>query len=136
MTLTLKHAIKIEATRDLVFKALTDIDKMSAWHCGTVEGEIAVGSQMCLNAKPGLKFSYETKELVSNERIVQTCTEGPGNSVGKELRFALSDAEAGVTLVQLSDGDWAEGDDHLPFCNTHWGGVLYRLKKYVEEELS
>ena len=129
----LKHAIKINASRDRVFKALTDIDEMSAWHHGTVTGKIAVGSEMFLNPKPGLKFGWETTELVPNERIVQKCVEGPGSSVGKDLVFTLSDADAGVTQVQLTDGDWDDDDDHLPFCNTHWGGVLYRLKRYVEE---
>ncbi len=133
MSTTLRHAIKINGSREHVYKALTKIDEMAAWHHGTTEGDIAVGSVMYLNPKPGLKFGWETKELVDNERIAQKCVEGPGSSAGKDLVFALSDAEAGLTLVQLTDGDWADDDDHLPFCNTHWGGVLHRIKKYVEE---
>lgn len=132
MSVTLRHAIKINASREHVFKALTEIDEMAAWHHGPVEGDIAVGSVMYLNPKPGLKFGWETKELVANERVAQTCTEGPGSSAGKTLVFALSDAEAGSTLVQLTDGEWDSDDAHLPFCNTHWGAVLHRLKKYVE----
>ncbi len=72
------------------------------------------------------------KLFQGDERITQTCIEGPGTSAGKTLVFALSDAEGGLTLVQLSDGEWVNHDEHLPFCNTHWGGVLHRLKKYVE----
>ena len=136
MNLTLRHAIKIDAPRDRVYKALTDIAEMSAWHQGTVEGAIAVDSVMYLNPKPGMKFGWQTKELVNNERVTQTCVEGPGNSAGKTLTFALSDADAGLTLVQLTDGEWSNDDEHLPFCNTHWGGVLHQLKKYVEEGLS
>ncbi len=133
MKITLRHSIKINATRERVLSALSKIDEMAAWHHGTVTGEIAVGSEMFLNPKPGLKFGWKTKELVANERIVQECTEGPGSSVGKDLAFTLSDAEAGSTLVQLSDGEWDSGDAHLPFCNTHWGAVLHRLKNYVEK---
>ena len=87
---------------------------------------------MYLNPKPGLRFGWKTKELVDRERIAQACVEGPGSSVGKDLVFALSDAEAGSTLVQLTDGEWADDDAHVPFCNTHWGRVLHRLKEYVE----
>jgi uncharacterized protein YndB with AHSA1/START domain len=129
---TLRHAIKINGPRERVYKALTVIDEMAAWHQGTTEGEIAVGSVMNLNPKPGLKFGWETRELVDNERIVQNCVEGPGSSTGKTLTFALSDADAGSTLVQLTDGEWADDDAHLPFCNTHWGSVLHRLKNHVE----
>ncbi len=132
MSVTLRHAIKINGSRERVYKALTGIGEMAAWHHGPVEGDIKVGAVMYLNPKPGLRFGWETKELLANERVVQACVEGPGSSAGKTLTFALSDADAGSTLVQLTDGEWAEDDDHLPFCNTHWGGVLHRLKEYVE----
>jgi uncharacterized protein YndB with AHSA1/START domain len=136
MKTTLRHAIKINAPRARVFKALTEIDEMAAWHLGRVEGEIAVGSVMYLNPKQGLRFGWQTKEIVGHERIVQACVEGPGSSVGKNLVFALSDADAGSTLVRLTDGEWADDDEHLPFCNTHWGGILHRLKKYIEGGLA
>jgi uncharacterized protein YndB with AHSA1/START domain len=132
----LRHAIKIAAPCERVYRALSNFDDMSAWHHGNVEGKIAVGALMYLNAKPGMRFGWETKELVDNQRIVQSCVEGPGSSQGKTLTFALSNAEAGMTLVELTDGDWADNDDHLPFCNTHWGEVLYRLKQYVEQQQS
>ena len=135
MTL-LRHAIKIAAPRERVYRALSNLDEVTDLHHGNLEGDIAVGSVMYLNSKPGLRFGWETKELVDNQRIVQTCVEGPGSSQGKTLTFALSDAEAGKTLVELTDGDWADNDDHLPFCNTHWGEVLYRLKQYLEQEQS
>ena len=133
MGLTLHHAIKINASPEQVFKALTQISEMAAWHQGTtVDGEIAVGSVMHLDSKPGLRFGWETTELVPNERLVQECVEGPGSSVGKTLSFRLTDLGSGVTQVELSDGEWSEGDASIPFCNTHWGGVLHRLKSYVE----
>ncbi len=132
MSVTLRHAIKINGSRERVYQALTDIDEMATWHHGTVTGEIVVGSEMFLNPKPGLKFGWKTKELVANERVVQTCVEGPGSSAGKTLTFALSDVDNGSTLVQLTDGAWPDDDEHLPFCNTHWGSVLHRLKQYVE----
>lgn len=134
MQLTLKHAIKIHASRAHVFKALTEINEIAAWHHGLVEGDIAVGSVMYLTPKEGLKFGWETKKIVEQKHIAQTCIEGPANSMGKNLVFNLSDGEAGSTVVQLTDSDWADDDEHLPFCNTHWGEVLYRLKRYVEQE--
>ncbi len=103
-----------------MFKALTDVAQVAAWHLGHVEGKIAVGSVMSLTPKPGLKFGWQTKEIVKDERLAQLCVEGPGSSVGKDLMFTLSDAGGGVTAVHLSDGDWDDADPHLPFCNAHW----------------
>jgi uncharacterized protein YndB with AHSA1/START domain len=129
---TLHHAIKVAASRPRVFKALVDIDEMAAWHIGSIEGDIAVGSTFYLDARPGLRFGWKVDEIVPNERIGETCIEGPGNSVGKRTTFTLSDIKGGGALVELIDGDWADGDEHLPFCNTRWGEVLRHLKEYVE----
>jgi uncharacterized protein YndB with AHSA1/START domain len=136
MTITLHHAIKVAASRPQVFKALADPHEMAAWHVGGIEGEIAVGSTFYLNPKPGLRFGWKTDDIVANERLRQSCVEGPGSSVGKILVFALSDAGKGSTLVELTDSGWPEDDTALPFCNTRWGEVLFRLKEYVERAAS
>jgi uncharacterized protein YndB with AHSA1/START domain len=129
---TLHHAIKVSASRPRVFKALVDIDEMAAWHVGSIEGDIAVGSTFYLDVRPGLRFGWKVDEIITNKQIGETCIEGPGNSVGKRTTITLSDIEGGGALVQLIDGDWADGDEHLSFCNTRWGEVLLHLKEYVE----
>ena len=128
---TIHHAIKINAPRERVFKALTDIGELAKWHHGPVEGEVAVGAILRLNAKPGMRFGWKTLELTEGEHIVQESVEGPG-APGKRVTFDLSSLDGGTTLVELADGDWDEGDSSMPFCNTHWGGVLTRLRSYVE----
>ena len=127
---TIHHAIKIAAPRAKVFAALTDISEFAKWHYEAVEGEIAVGSVLAMNAKPGMRFGWKTTELVENERVVQEGVEGPGDA-GKVVSFALSDADGG-TLVTLSDGPWRDGVASMAFCNTHWGAALTRLKGFVE----
>jgi uncharacterized protein YndB with AHSA1/START domain len=136
MTTTLRHAIKVAASRSHVFKALADAGEMAAWHVGHIEGKIAVGSTFYLNPKPGLKFGWTTDEIVTNERLRQTCVEGPGSSVGKIVTVVLSDAGKDGTLVMLTDSGWIDGDAGLPFCNTQWGEVLLRLKEYAEKPSS
>ena len=64
--------------------------EMAAWHLGVVEGDIAVGSVLYLAAKPLLRFGWRTEQLVPNERLKQTCTEGPGTSAGKTLTITMS----------------------------------------------
>ena len=132
MGVILRHSIKISAAPERVFQALTDPAQMSSWHHGTIEGEVATGSVLYLESKPGLRFGWETKQLVAGERIVQECVEGPGSSAGKTLQFSLTDLGSGSTQVDLSDGEWDENDSSLPHCNTHWGGILHQLKSYVE----
>lgn len=132
MSVTLHHSIKINASPEQVFRALTDPADMAAWHHGTVEGEIALDSVLYLVPKPGLRFGWKTKELVSNQKLVQECVQGPGSSVGKTLSFTLTQPQSVTTQVDLSDGEWDNNDSSLPFCNTHWGSVLHRLKSHLE----
>lgn len=130
---TLHHAIKIKAPRRRVYQALTQPGEMSSWHLGGVEGSIAIGATLTLTPRPGLRFSWRTDALEADRAITQTCIHGAGSSTGKRLTFALSDAEAGLTTVTLTDGEWADDDPHMAFCNTHWGDVLNRLKNHVEQ---
>lgn len=129
----LKHAVKISASRSGVYRALTDMQAMRQWHLGTVEGSIAAGQVMTLTPQPGQRFSWRTDRLEPDVAIIQTEVEGPGRSVGKILTFILSDLDDGRTQVDLTHGEWPENDNHLPFCNTHWGEVLHRLKAHAEK---
>ncbi|MFT0138290.1 SRPBCC domain-containing protein [Alcanivoracaceae bacterium MT1] len=128
----LRHAIKIAASTDRVYQALTDPEQMVSWHAGEVTGVVALGDLLELQPKPGLRFGWKTVALNPGVSLVQTCVEGPGGSIGRTLRFDLSGADAHTT-VTLTDGDWSENDPHLPFCNTHWGQVLHDLKIFLEE---
>ncbi len=129
---TLRHAINITAPRSTVYAALANIDQQREWHEGTMEGDIAPGKTLTWTPKPGLTFGWRIDELNPDVSIVRTAVEGPGNTVGKKLTLTLADLADGRTEVALTDGDWAADDPHLPFCNTYWGGVLWRLKSYVE----
>lgn len=130
---TLHHAIAIAAPRSAVYSALADFQHFRQWHEGTIEGEGAPGQTITWIPKPGLRFGWRIDELKPDTLIVRTAVEGPGNTVGKTLRIALSDLPDGRTEVALSDGEWANDDPHVAYCNTYWGGVLNRLKAYVEK---
>lgn len=130
---TLRHAINIAAPRSAVYTALADIRQQREWHEGTMEGDIAPGKTLTWTPKPGLTFGWRIDELNKDTSIVRTAVEGPGNTVGKTLKIHLSDLPDGRTEVTLADGEWASDDPHLPFCNTYWGGVLNRLKSFVEK---
>lgn len=132
MSIQLEHAIKIQATPEQIYQALTTIDGLAAWHYGQISGEVAVGKEMYLNADRDLRFGWKTTEMELNRHIQQICVQGPGNSIGKQLEFVITADDPQTTKVFLTHGPWEVGDDHLPYCNTHWGGVLYRLKVYVE----
>jgi hypothetical protein len=110
ITTTLHHAIKIAASRRHVFKALADAGKMAAWHVGGIEVEIAVGSTLYLNPKPGLRFGWKTDAMVANERLRQICVEGPGSSVDKILTTRLPGwSGSSIADISINPGNGAIG---------------------------
>ncbi|MGK3113693.1 SRPBCC family protein [Candidatus Pantoea formicae] len=130
--ITLHHAIKIAASRHAIFTSLTNIEKMAAWHAGVVEGEILPGQILTLRPKAETHFSWRTEKLEPDAVVVQTSLEESEGHAGKTLTFRLSDLADGRTLVELTHGEWADSDPHLPFCNTYWGEVLFHLKTFNE----
>jgi uncharacterized protein YndB with AHSA1/START domain len=116
--ITLEHAVKISAPREAVFSAFTDHAKLAGWHIEKIEGEVAPGKTVYLERRPGLRFGWKTEVLDAGKKIVQTCVEGPGSSVGKKLTILFSDEPDGRPLLRLSDSGWHENDEHLPLCNS------------------
>ena len=129
---TLRHAIKVAASRDAAYHAFTDIAGLAGWPLGSVQGEVSVGKTLTMERRPGLRFGWRTDELDPGLKIVQTCVEGPGASAGKTLTITLSNEADGRTLVELSDTGWRDDDPDLPLCNTYWGEALTRLRSYLE----
>ncbi|MEM1367851.1 MAG: hypothetical protein AAGG02_07500, partial [Cyanobacteria bacterium P01_H01_bin.15] len=73
MSITLYHAILINAPRSQIFPALTTIEGMNHWHYGHVTGAIEVGSLMNFDSPTGLKFVWKTQEMELNKRLIQVC---------------------------------------------------------------
>jgi hypothetical protein len=129
---TLRHAIKVAASRDAAYRAFSNITGLAGWHLGSVQGEVGVGKTFTLERRPGLRFGWRTDKLDPGLKIVQTCVEGPDTSAGKTLTITFGDEADGRTHVELSDAGWRDDDPHLPFCNTYWGEALARLRSYLE----
>jgi uncharacterized protein YndB with AHSA1/START domain len=131
MTISLEHSIKVQASPAKVYQALTNLDQIAQWHCGQVNGKVAIGESLTLESDEGPTFTWTTLELIPNSKIIQQCTNGPGSSTGKALTFQLQES-GNNTSIELSHDSWDPADPHLSICNTHWGNVLHRLKAYIE----
>jgi uncharacterized protein YndB with AHSA1/START domain len=130
--ITLRHAIKIAAKRDAVYRSFTEVEALAGWQLGGIKGDVELGKTLVMERQPGLRFGWRIDQLVRGRKIVQTCIEGPGASRGKTLTILLSDEPDDRTLVQLSDAGWREDDPNLALCNTNWGEALSRLRAYQE----
>jgi uncharacterized protein YndB with AHSA1/START domain len=128
----INHEIKIRASAERVFEALTTAGSLRSWHAARVEGDGATGHAWRFEFTEGPTFGWEVTESTSPTRVAWRCIEGPGDSVGTSVTFDLSGADKGRTRVALAHQGWPGTHGNFRKCNTYWGVLLHHLKQYVE----
>jgi uncharacterized protein YndB with AHSA1/START domain len=125
------HEIKVSATPEQIFAALTTLDGVKGWHTPTASGTGAVGSEWIFGYTGHPEFGWEVTASDAPTRVVWRCTRGPGDSVGTTATFTM--APAGTrTLLELQHGGWPGTHGNFRKCNTTWGVLLHHLRDYVE----
>src|SRR5262249_31327271 len=100
------HEIKILASPERIFEALTTAGGLKSWHTARVEGDGAPGHAWRFEFTERPTFGWEVTESTSPRRVAWRCIEGPGDSVGTRVTFDLSGAHDDRTLVELAHRDW------------------------------
>lgn len=125
----INHEIKIQATPEKTFKALSTINDLKAWHTANIEDK---SGELSFNATGKPQFVWKVVESIPNKKLTWECLEGPGDSVGTKVSYALSKTDDNRTLVELSHVSWPDEAGNFRKCNTLWGILLHHLKNYVE----
>jgi len=132
----INHEIKIDATPEIVFKALSTRNGIKSWFTSTVEGTGAVGSEWKLHFKDKLEFHWKILASDTNKHVAWNCLQGPGHSVGTSVVFDISPLENDRTLLVVSHLNWPSKDENFRKCNTLWGMIIYHLKQYSETHVA
>jgi len=126
-----EHEIALEADPAKIHVALTTSDGLRGWNTTEVEGNGAVGSEWVLRYGGRPEFAWRVDQADRN-KVLWTCTRGPGDSVGTTAEYHLQSLDDGRTRVFFSHAGWPHTEGNYTKCNTLWGGLLHRLKDYVE----
>jgi uncharacterized protein YndB with AHSA1/START domain len=125
------HEIKIAATPEKVFTALTTLDGVKGWHAPTATGTGEVGSEWIFSYADHPEFGWEITASDAPSRVVWRCTRGPGDSAGTTATFTVTPTGA-RTLLELRHAGWPGTHGNFRKCNTTWGVLLHHLRDYVE----
>lgn len=128
------HEIKINATPEQVFAALSTHEGVSSWQTPHAEGTGAVGSQWRFKFTGRAEFDWEIVESEPPSRLVWRCTRGPGDSVGTTATFLVS-RSGDRTLLELSHAGWPGTHGNFRKCNTIWAVLLHHIQQYVQTGL-
>jgi uncharacterized protein YndB with AHSA1/START domain len=126
------HEIKIAATPEQVFTALTSLDGVKGWHTPTATGTGEVGTEWVFSFADHPEFGWEVITSEAPSTVVWRCTRGPGDSVGTTATFSLTGTDDDRTLVEHVHSGWPGTHGNFRKCNTTWGVLLHHLRDYVE----
>jgi len=140
-------SIEIEAPAERVFRALTDARELSAWFQVSIEGEIAVGSEVWMTSvhpgHVGQRFRVQFIEMTPPRRVVWRWHPGevdPAVDYSREPRTTvtftleptargtrLSLSETGFDEISLARRAKVHGDN-----DQGWTEVLVWLRNHVQ----
>lgn len=128
----INHEIKIQASPEKIFHALSNLNDLRAWHTAHIEGQPVLNSVLSFKAAEKPIFLWKLIQIEPNKKIAWECVEGPGDSAGTKAIYTISKADDNRTLVELSHTSWPNQQGNFRKCNTLWGILLHHLKNYVE----
>lgn len=129
---TINHEIKIQATPEKTFKALSNLNDLKAWHTAQIDGKPELNGVLSFKGNGSPTFLWKIVQLEPGKKVAWECIEGPGDSVGTKAIYTLSKTPDNRTLVELSHTSWPHEEGNFRKCNTLWGVLLHHLKNYVE----
>ena len=123
----INHEIKINATPQAVYQALTNASELAKWHTAGTNGK-----DDTFTTRPSDGPSFEWKILKHDTHTIEwQCIAGPGHSVGTIARFKLSPRDGGRTFVEFSHTGWPDAEGNFRKCNTLWAILLHHLQQYL-----
>ena len=114
----INHEIKIRATPERIFAALTEVEQLKAWHSSHVSGHGQVGGVLHIAGGGQPRFQWQVTELSPPKRVGWVCVAGPGDSVSTTVLFELAASGQGRTLVECAHSGWPGTHGNYRKCNT------------------
>jgi len=127
------HEIRISATPERVFEAISTRDGLRSWWTPDVEAEPAAGSVAQLGFDDrAVVFHMEVSTLEPPRRMEWRCIGGPGAWPRTRLSFELEPAREGATVLRFRHDGWGDTGGEFARCNCTWGALMHRLRDHVE----
>ena len=124
-----KVGIKSSSLND-VYRALTEIDDLSAWWTTETKGESKVGGTLQFRFGAG-GFDMKVLELHPTTRVLWQVVDGPEEWIGTTISFDLKQND-NWTLILFKHAGWKQPVEFMHHCSTKWAVFLLSLKSLLE----
>jgi|TARA_B110000285_G_scaffold231341_1_gene299873 uncharacterized protein YndB with AHSA1/START domain len=127
----IKLLMHINASKEDVFKALTESDKLSKWYTTIVKGEFKLDEIVTFEFVNFAVFKFKVIALAHNESILFECIESGWDNVGHIMKYEL-DENDGKTRVRYTYEGFSEMDDSYSNMNYSSAKYLESLRQYCQ----
>jgi uncharacterized protein YndB with AHSA1/START domain len=128
------HEVPINASASDLYKALTDVKKLSHWWTTDTRGESEVGKTLEFWFSGSRATAVmEVTTLKPEELVKWRVVDGSAKEwIGTELEFKIFGNE-GKTILHFRHSKWGEDAKMFPKCSVDWAVYLLSLKEFVEK---
>lgn len=128
----INHEIKIKASPEKAFQALSTLNELKCWHTAHIENAPNNPEVLSFKASEKPEFLWKIIPFESAKTVTWECVQGPGDSRGTQVIYTISQIKDNDTLVELKHASWPDQTGNFRKCNTLWGVLLHHLKTYLE----
>ena len=132
MATTLHHLVPIKASSDKVYAAIaTQAGNRGSWTAdSTVDTEVGGMAKFGFDER-AMVFRMTIDKLEPKKTVVMSCSGDQPEWTGTTLEWHIEPTPEGSVLT-LSHKGWREITPFCAGCNSMWGNLLFRLKRFVE----
>ena len=127
----IKLLLHINSSKEKVFKALTESDKLSKWYTTIVKGEFKLNEIVIFEFVNLAEFKFKVIELTKNKSIHLEIIESGFDNVGHIMKYEL-DENDGKTRVRYTYEGFSEMDDSYSNMNYSSAKYLESLRQYCQ----
>jgi len=126
------HEIRIKASPDAIFSALTEPQKLGRWWIPDTRGESSVGKSLAFWFSPTASQVMDVVELKPGDLVRWRAAAGPMSDwAGTEVEFKIV-PRGELTGLQIRHHGWKEIADGFPYYSLSWAVYLTSLKDFLQ----
>ena len=131
MDYSIKKLFHIDASKTVVFEAISTIEGLSNWWTVETSGNAELGGviQFDFGTFQGPAMKVITQE--SPNKLVWECVGSDHGWKGHHFTFEL-DENDNKTRVRFTHAGWKHQDDFYAHCSFSWGRYMESLRQYCQ----
>jgi uncharacterized protein YndB with AHSA1/START domain len=125
------HRVGITASREEVFRALTNPEDLAGWWTKETRGDGSPGGVVEFRFGDVGGFDMKVLEAQPADRVLWEVIDGPEEWIGTKISWDLR-TEGDYTIIMFAHQGWKEPVEFMHHCSTKWATFLMSLKSFVE----